>query len=189
MLPGILHIENDSLSLKGTEIMLKANGYAKTYSALNLNEASKILQSNTIHIVIVALDRNEISNTLPFLKKTKWLFKTAVVCTSNPAQGYIEEAFELNPDAFIIKPFSEIQLLTSIKMIWHKQVSKIEKEREIKNILTTREVEIFKLIKQGETSRAIANTFSISVNTVKNHRAAILRKLNVSNSTKILLSN
>lgn len=189
MLPGILHIENDSLSLKGTEIMLKANGYAKTFSALNYSEASKHLQGNNIHIVIAALERGDIDNNIQFLKKVKWLFKSSIICTSKPAQGYIEEAYTINPDAYLIKPFSEIQLLTSIKMIWHKQAGEIEKEREIRKALTSREIEIFKLMKRGETSRAIANTFSISINTVKNHRAAILRKLNVSNSTEILLSH
>ncbi|QHE67109.1 response regulator [Rhodococcus sp. WAY2] len=44
-------------------------------------------------------------------------------------------------------------------------------------ILTPREEEILKLIAEGDTTREIANTLSISAKTVDRHRANILQKL------------
>ncbi|MEU2001135.1 response regulator [Rhodococcus sp. NPDC019627] len=44
-------------------------------------------------------------------------------------------------------------------------------------ILTRREEEILKLIAEGDTTREIANTLSISAKTVDRHRANILQKL------------
>lgn len=51
-----------------------------------------------------------------------------------------------------------------------------------KNILSTREKEVLNLIARGLTSHAIAETFSISKNTVSRHRQQILAKLQVKNS-------
>ena len=45
--------------------------------------------------------------------------------------------------------------------------------------LTTREREVLKLIAEGKSNRQIAEVFYISVRTVENHRANILKKLNL----------
>jgi DNA-binding NarL/FixJ family response regulator len=46
------------------------------------------------------------------------------------------------------------------------------------SVLTKREREILKYISDGNTNKQIANTLSISEQTIKNHVSAILRKLN-----------
>ncbi len=51
-----------------------------------------------------------------------------------------------------------------------------------KNILSKREHEVLKLVKNGLPSKEIADKLSISVHTVNTHRQRILEKLNVSNS-------
>jgi DNA-binding NarL/FixJ family response regulator len=52
--------------------------------------------------------------------------------------------------------------------------------------LTTREREILKLIAEGASNRAIAELLSISVRTVENHRARLMGKLNIKNSTDLV---
>jgi DNA-binding NarL/FixJ family response regulator len=54
-----------------------------------------------------------------------------------------------------------------------------QKERLLSQ-LTPREVEILKLLAQGQTNRQISNTLHVSVNTIKNHVHHILEKLEVS---------
>jgi DNA-binding NarL/FixJ family response regulator len=51
----------------------------------------------------------------------------------------------------------------------------------IRAILTERELAIFKRLANGEKNREIAETFSLSENTVKNHIASILAKLHLHN--------
>ncbi|MDR6513606.1 LuxR C-terminal-related transcriptional regulator [Chryseobacterium camelliae] len=50
------------------------------------------------------------------------------------------------------------------------------------NILTAREMEILRYIGEGHTSKEIAASLSISINTVSRHRQNILEKLRVKNS-------
>jgi DNA-binding NarL/FixJ family response regulator len=45
------------------------------------------------------------------------------------------------------------------------------------NVLTPREEEILKLVAEGHSSKAIADTLVISVKTVERHRANMLQKL------------
>lgn len=52
--------------------------------------------------------------------------------------------------------------------------------------LTGRENEILRLIGEGFTSKQIADRLFISVNTVRNHRASLLRKTNTHNTVQIL---
>jgi DNA-binding CsgD family transcriptional regulator len=44
--------------------------------------------------------------------------------------------------------------------------------------LTTREREVLKLIAEGKSSKEIASLLFISIRTVQNHRANIMKKLN-----------
>lgn len=45
--------------------------------------------------------------------------------------------------------------------------------------LTNREKEVLKLIAEGKSNREIADLLFISVHTVQNHRASIMKKLNL----------
>ena len=57
----------------------------------------------------------------------------------------------------------------------------LDKENNTK-ILSARETQVLKLIDKGLTSKDIAETLSISRNTVSRHRQEILGKLQVRNS-------
>ena len=45
--------------------------------------------------------------------------------------------------------------------------------------MTNREKEVLKLIAEGKSNKEIADLLFISVNTVQNHRASIMKKLNL----------
>lgn len=61
------------------------------------------------------------------------------------------------------------------------QIIESEEQNRIR-ILSDRETEVLRLIDQGMTSKRIAATLSISVNTVSRHRQEILSNLHVKNS-------
>ena len=52
---------------------------------------------------------------------------------------------------------------------------------EIRSALTTRELEVFKRLASGESNQQIGRAFSVSENTVRNHVASILAKLQLEN--------
>ena len=54
------------------------------------------------------------------------------------------------------------------------------------DILTTRELEILRLISQGESSKSIAQILRLSIHTIHNHRKKILKKTGVKNSSELI---
>ena len=61
------------------------------------------------------------------------------------------------------------------------QTLELEKQN-CNDLLSEREKEILQLINKGKMSKDIAQTLSISINTVNRHRQNILEKLQVNNS-------
>jgi PAS domain S-box-containing protein len=54
------------------------------------------------------------------------------------------------------------------------------------NNFTPRQIDIVNLISKGFTNQDIARELSVSVNTVKNHKSLLFRKVNVKNSVELL---
>lgn len=66
-----------------------------------------------------------------------------------------------------------------------KLLSQIDKSKNPHELLTNREMEIFKLLAHGKTLTQIANTFSLALTTISTHRSRILEKLNLSTNSEL----
>ena len=55
------------------------------------------------------------------------------------------------------------------------------------NFLTSRELEIFKMLAMNETTKTIADKLSISEKTTRNHISNVIGKLGVSSRTQALV--
>lgn len=91
----------------------------------------------------------------------------------------------------MFKAILEIQegkkyICDEIKTILSKQVLSGEDESSGLNSLSQREIEIIAFIKQGFSSKEIADELKISVKTVEVHRYNILRKLNLKNAAALV---
>ena len=58
--------------------------------------------------------------------------------------------------------------------------------RQTQNDFTPRQKDIVNLIAKGCTNQEIAHRLSVSVNTIKNHKSLLFRKINVKNSIELL---
>ncbi len=93
---------------------------------------------------------------------------------------------------FLQKPFEDQELLDLIHCaveqsrqtrLGRAEINKIE--QRIKS-LTLREYEILVLVTKGTLNRRIANTLKMSENTVKTHRARIMRKMEVKSLAELV---
>lgn len=73
-----------------------------------------------------------------------------------------------------------------MKSSFAKQYCSDDKGKEKLNSLSQREVEIIKLVKEGFSSKEIAQQLFLSVRTVEVHRHNILRKLDLKNSASLI---
>jgi two-component system response regulator NreC len=128
--------------------------------------------------------------------KKKWPKIKVLALTVNDAEEYVLAALKAGADGYILKDSTNVELLQAIRDILsgnrvlspgisEKVIEgylESKNKREIKSpwdTLTIREREILRLIGEGQKNKQIADSLSISPNTVEKHRANIMEKLNL----------
>jgi DNA-binding NarL/FixJ family response regulator len=117
-------------------------------------------------------------------------------------EDYISQCIESGVKGFVVKSESGNELNYAIKSVldgrtyfsqrvqevivkkYTSGVKRRPKESDVK--LTSREVEITKLISEGLTSHQIADKLFISPRTVETHRANLMKKMGVKNSIELV---
>lgn len=93
--------------------------------------------------------------------------------------------FKVVPFSSSLKSVSKHRLLEKIRQIAPNPDAKIDSAKS--NRLTSREIEILRLIVQGQCNKEIAKSLGIALDTVKEHVQNILRKTSQSDRTQAAL--
>lgn len=137
---------------------------------------------------------HEIKSIMPHVK--------ILILSMHRDKGYVHSAIEAGVEGYLLKEDADTELFAAIEKIrqeghylspllceqlayglFHcgrKSQGGAEKEP-----LSTREREILKLVAEGYSNRVIADMLSISVRTVENHRASIMKKLSAKNTADL----
>ncbi len=118
-----------------------------------------------------------------------------VFLTSHADRGTIERVKETHPAGYLLKPFDENDLLTSLEIaifnhmstrVASNQFSMEHINKHIPNPFSEREFELLVLLREGKTNKAISEELFVSINTVKTHLLRIYDKLDVKNRTEVM---
>lgn len=122
-----------------------------------------------------------------------------LILTQHDKREYILSSIKAGATGYVPKRAVGSELLSAIRAV-HRGDSFLspyaakalvdhyrqQTEAEPYDRLTAREREILKLIAEGHTSREIASLLFISLKTVLGHRAKIMEKLGIHNSTELI---
>jgi two-component system response regulator FixJ len=133
---------------------------------------------------------------LTIIRQRQWTFKI-VIMTGHGDIDMAVKAMKLGADDFLQKPFAPEQILgafssvlsTNLKFsnLGFSDSSAISPRSDDRlAILSPREREVLKLVKQGLSSKEIASQLQISSATVNNHRTQIRDKLNAKSLAHLL---
>ena len=78
----------------------------------------------------------------------------------------------------------EIYIHPSLIPAFNNFMIKKDKDENLIDTLTTREIEVLKLVVVGGSNKDIADKLGISERTIKNHISNIFKKINVSDRTQ-----
>ncbi len=116
--------------------------------------------------------------------------------TSYADRDTINRAKEVEPSAYILKPFTEKSLLSSLEIALsnysRKHIQQLPKlfpgkiNRHLASPLSEREIDVLQRIYEGKSNQEIAAETFISVNTVKKHINSAYLKLDVTTRTKAI---
>lgn len=192
---NLLIVDDHQIVIEGLKSILQDTSYKVILDAGNGIEALLKLQEAEDQIDLLITDISmPLMDGIELCRKVKQLYPQmkVLVLSMYSSISMVKEALSAEADGFILKNSGKDEF----KRAFHKILfdgtyysseiipiifGELEKEGRInKNlkILTSREVEILKLIVKEYTSEEIAEKLFISKKTVDNHRSNILEKTN-----------
>jgi DNA-binding NarL/FixJ family response regulator len=203
----ILLVDDHQIIRDGIRLMLQdSDSVDITHEASSVAEALDILHAHhDIDMVIsdISLPNQDGLHLLKKVKKShedvRFLFLSMFI-----EESYALQAVEHGADGYLPKDVSVNKLVSAIEKIYQGDIYYDRKIADLilkalinKNIkhygmgessrsLTKREKEILALVIDGVSNSVIAERLEISVRTVENHRANILRKVGVKNTAELV---
>ena len=195
----ILIADDHPLFRKGLRRVLSEKGDTEVVGeAADGREVLKLLEELALKKLIPQLVTLDIS--MPILRGTEIIqdLKATypemkiLMLTMHKDKEHFYQSMSAGADGYLVKNEPETELFAAIKKIRQgkKYVSPSMSEElaggldqvwEVfqKPILSIREIEVLKLIAEGKSNKEIGVLLSISVHTVENHRANIMKKLSL----------
>ncbi|HCD52479.1 MAG TPA: DNA-binding response regulator [Balneolaceae bacterium] len=188
----VLILEDEMVIARDLNNILRKIGIRNT---LIVNDSTEMVNTYTNflpHLVLADINLEEdYQDGITLCKQMLQKINTHVIfITANANDDYLIRAQGLKPLNYLLKPFDEDQVATTITLALSKQ--EVQEggflKQDYSELFTESEFTILKLIAQKKTTAEIAEQLFISPKTVENHRRNISQKLNLSGRNNSLLS-
>lgn len=178
----ILIVEDEPLIAEDIAAALTQVDFSVTGVAYDAKEALLELSSNTPDLVLLDINLGggdeglDVAETIREKYAIPFLF-----LTSYTDKATVNRAKTKEPAGYLVKPFTEASLYTSIEIAWYNyqqknasrypplDLARINKKLAPTQPLSEREFEVLQRIYEGKTNQQIADALFISPNTIKKH--------------------
>lgn len=121
-----------------------------------------------------------------------------LIFTMHDSEGLIHDLLEAGARGYLLKSDAKCFLVNAVESLaahrpfFTAKVSEtllesyLTRSSVTETVLTARERSVVQLIAEGHSNKKIADILSISVKTVETHRAAAMRKLNISSAAALV---
>ncbi|MBP7167572.1 MAG: response regulator [Bacteroidia bacterium] len=194
----ILIVEDEPLIAADIDATLNDLGYIVDGIAHTAQEAIAFLQSNHPDLVLLDITLGVEQNGLQvaeYLRQNTEL--PFIFLTSHSDKATLDKAKKYLPNAYLLKPFNETDLLTTIEIVIYghrQQVLKSEIRPELETLnrklptaITDREFDILLGIYEGMSNKEMTDNFHVSINTIKKHINSLYLKFEVNSRTTLLV--
>ncbi|PLX86546.1 MAG: DNA-binding response regulator [Desulfuromonas sp.] len=203
----VLIVDDHPLFREGLKSLIdRSSGYEVIGEAGSGEEALRMARSLRPDLVTMDVSLPQMSG-IDCVRHLVQLFpQSRVLVVSMHAKfDYIAEAFRAGAKGYLVKDSASGRLIEALDAlsrgdsfldgnVSHEVVAKIlagaESETAIHDekygLLTPREQQVMRLVVEGVTSREIAEKLSLSPKTVENHRANLMKKLDVHNRMELV---
>jgi DNA-binding NarL/FixJ family response regulator len=188
-LPRVLVVDDHDLVRLGVRHALA--GRAETVDAINLVDGRQKLAAEPFDLMLLdlGLDDGFGLNALPHLRSAYPALRI-VVLTSMDEDVYAERALRAGADGFVMKTAPKSTLLAAVdavlagdlyvspavnRRLLRRAVQ--EQATDAGDSLSTREIEVLRLIAAGHSTREIAERLNRSVKTIESHKMSLKSKL------------
>jgi DNA-binding LytR/AlgR family response regulator len=128
----ILVVEDEIIIADDIATNLNELGYETTEIAISYTEAIEIIEKEKPNLVIADIKLSGRKTGIDLGKEIKAKYKMPFIfLTSNSDKLTMEEALQVEPNAFLVKPFSKQELYASIELALNKFSEKKNDDSEI----------------------------------------------------------
>lgn len=187
----ILIVEDEIIIARFIERQLKANFSSEIRIAVSSAEARTAMAEMLPHLLLCDIHLEEELTGIHLVSELRRRYAFEVIfITSYQTRNIIEQAAAANPANYLIKPIDEMQLFAGVQLV----ISRIQSNSQAgkaflqpNTLFSDTELRILQLIREKKTTQEIAETLHLSRFTIKNHRHAICRKLDLRDENNALL--
>ena len=122
-----------------------------------------------------------------------------IILTMHEEEQYVIRAIEAGAKGYITKRSAPEQLVSAIRQVMAggmyltpeagnalaQYMSRGKIEKSFLDAISTRELQVLRLLAMGRTNREIASEYNISIKTVDTYRLRLLKKLNLRNNADL----
>ena len=173
-------------SMLGTQAELEVAASAPTGEA-----ALALIGPRKIDVVLLDLRMPRMSGVETILEMKRAHYSARVIIlTSFETDEDVYRAVQAGAEGYLLKDTSLKEMVEAIKSVHvgkryiPRSIAARLAERMMRAELTSRELEILKMLSKGLTNKEIGHVLGISNNTVKNHVNSVIEKLEVSDRTE-----
>jgi len=192
----VLIVEDEPLIAEDIREYLTNADYSVSAVAHDKAQALRALDAQTPDIALLDInlggnmDGLEIANII-----NEKYYAPFIFLTSYSHQTILDQAKVTRPMGYILKPFNERDLYSSIEIALYnfsqgarpRHFNLQSLNKKILNPLTEKEFEILKDIYNGYTNKLMAEKHFVSVNTVKTHLKNLYDKLDVRSRSEAIV--
>jgi two-component system, NarL family, response regulator len=160
-------------------------------SASSGEEALDILKSQDVDLVLLDLRMPGMNGieTLHAIRR-EGISSRVVILTSFETDEDIYRAVQGGAEGYLLKNTSQQKMVEAIRTVHSggryipRPIASRLTERMMRSDLTSRELEILRMVVKGLTNKQIARVLSISTHTARNHVNSIIEKLDAADRTE-----
>jgi DNA-binding NarL/FixJ family response regulator len=199
----IMVVDDHPIVREGYKRLIESHdGLQVCAEAEEMPQAIRLIRETSPHVVIIDISLKGGSG-LELIKEIKALFPTVkmLVASMHDENLFAERALRAGAMGYVSKQEATTQLTKAIFHVMHDKVflSEAMTDRMLSRsvgaessvprspieTLSDRELEVFELIGQGQTTRNIAEKLQLSPKTVETYRENIKDKLSLENATEL----
>lgn len=180
----VLIIEDSTFTASIIEDYLKKNQFDTCGIASSFDEAKQLFKVHQPTIVLCDIHLEGSKSGIEFVKEIKKECPRILIIfiSADMQLQVLSKAQQTKPNAYLTKPFTEEQLITTIDLALIERATNCPSNYD----LTSKDLEVLKMLGQGLSNKQIGEKLFISHHTVDSRRRKILQKLNVSTINQAL---
>ena len=192
----ILVVEDDPIIAEDIALTLEDLGYRIAGKAPDAEQALRLMEDTLPDLVLLDIDLGGGQNGVQLGGVINREYRIPFIyLTSFSDIATLQKVKATLPAGFVLKPFDENRLRAAIEIARHTYYAVIRSHlghledinRSLPEALTSRELDLLRLLCQGKANQDLAGELYVSINTIKTHLKNLYLKLGVESRAEAIV--